>query len=162
MRGGRYLAAALLMTGLMTPLAFAETGKIPGDDQYVPRLADLMNNVQLRHTKLWFAGAASNWELAAFEIRRLTDSLVEAATLYPGIPVTNVTTMADPVQAVAAAIEAKDGKKFASAYDELTAGCNGCHQSAGRGFIVMRRPTASPFSDQVFSRTNSSAADKPR
>jgi hypothetical protein len=27
---------------------------------------------------------------------------------------------------------------------------NACHQSIGRSFIVMRMPTASPFSDQVF------------
>ena len=141
---------ALVMIGLVTPFALAGSGNVVADDQYVPRLADIMSTVQLRHIKLWFTGKSPNWELAAFELRRLKDSLVEAASLYPNIPVTSVTTMAKPVQAVADAIEAKDGRRFASAFGELTVGCNACHQSVGRGFIVMRVPTASPFSDQVF------------
>jgi hypothetical protein len=58
--------------------------------------------------------------------------------------------MATSIQAIADAIEAKDSRKFANAFGELTVGCNACHQSVGRGFIVMRVPTASPFSDQVF------------
>jgi hypothetical protein len=75
---------------------------------------------------------------------------VEAASFYEGIPVTNVTTMAQPVSAVADAIDAKDGRKFAKAYNDLTNGCNSCHQSIGRGYIVMRVPDASPFGDQQF------------
>lgn len=63
---------------------------------------------------------------------------------------TNVTTMAVPVQAVADAIKAKDHRAFANTFGSLTDGCNTCHQSMERGYIVMRVPTASPFSDQVF------------
>jgi hypothetical protein len=44
--------------------------------------------------KPWFAGKAQDWELAAFEPRQIKDGLAEAATLYPGIPVSNLTTMA--------------------------------------------------------------------
>jgi hypothetical protein len=133
-------------------VAAAQTGvNLPPPEPYVPRLGDIMNAVQARHMKLWFAGKSANWELAAYELRQVKASLVEAATLYQGIPVSNVTTMAQPVQMVADAIEAKDGKKFAKAYGELTVGCNGCHQSIGRGFIAMRVPDASPFSDQKFA-----------
>ena len=141
---------ALVMVGLLAPFALAQSANVVNDDQYAPRLADIMSTVQLRHMKLWFAGESPNWDLAAFELRRLKGSLIEAATLYPNIPVTSVTTMAKPIQAVADAIEAKDGRRFASAFGELTVGCNACHQSVGRSFIVMRVPTASPFSDQVF------------
>jgi len=130
----------------------AQTGtNLPAPSAYVPRLGDIMNAAQIRHTKLWFAGKSANWELAAYEIRQLKASLIEAATLYEGIPVTNVTTMAGPVQGIADAIEAKDGKKFAKAYGELTNGCNACHQSIGRAFIVMRAPDGSPFGDQQFA-----------
>ncbi|THD71881.1 MAG: hypothetical protein E7813_04975 [Bradyrhizobium sp.] len=143
---------ALLAICLLPAFAIAQspTGQTGATEQYVPRLSDIMSTAQLRHMKLWFAGQAPNWDLAAFELRQLKDSLVEAASLYPGIPVTSVTTMAKPVQAVADAIEAKDGRMFASTFGELTVGCNACHQSVGRGFIVMRVPTASPFSNQVF------------
>jgi hypothetical protein len=124
---------------------------LPPSESYVPRLGDIMNAAQSRHVKLWFAGKSANWELAAYELRQLKASLVEAASLYQGIPVTNVTTMAQPVQSVNDAVEAKDSKKFATAYGELTSGCNGCHQSIGRGFITMRVPDVSPFSDQQFA-----------
>jgi hypothetical protein len=144
------------LIGLMicvSPLvAAAQTGvNLPPSAPYVPRLGDIMNAAQIRHMKLWFAGKSANWELAAYEVRQLKASLVEAASLYEGIPVTNVTTMVQPVQAVADAIEAKDGKKFAKAYSDLTSGCNACHQSIGRGYVVMRVPDVSPFSDQQFT-----------
>lgn len=142
----------VLMVCASPLVAMAQTGRnLPPSESYVPRLGDIMNAAQSRHMKLWFAGKSANWDLAAYELRQLRASLVEAASLYEGIPVTNVTTMVQPVQMVADAIEAKDGKKFSKAYGELTVGCNGCHQSIGRGYIVMRVPDVSPFSDQQFA-----------
>jgi hypothetical protein len=146
----RYVVA-LLMASSLTPLAMAQSGmNLPSTEQYVPRLGDIMNAIQQRHMKLWFAGKARNWELAAYELRQLKSGLIEAATLYSGIPATNVTRLAEPAQSVADAIEAKDSRRFAKAVSEFTNGCNACHQSIGRGFIVMQVPTASPFRDQVF------------
>jgi hypothetical protein len=143
---------ALLMVCPLASLAIAQSGTQGdgADEPYAPRLADIMSTVQLRHMKLWFAGASPNWELAAYELRQLKDSLIEAASLYPRIPVTSITTMATPIQSVADAIAAKDSAEFAKTFGELTTGCNACHQSIGRGFVVMRVPTASPFSDQLF------------
>ena len=78
------------------------------------------------------------------------DSVDVKAATARGIPVTNVTTMTRPVQAIADTIEARDAKRFAKAVGELTEGCNACHQSMGRGYIVMRVPTEQPFSNQLF------------
>jgi hypothetical protein len=112
-----------------------------GDQRHhQPRLGDIMIAVQWRHMKLWFAGKAQNWELAAFELRQIKAGLSEAATLYPGIPVSNVTTMANLVQSIADAIKAKDTGRFTTAVVEMTDGCNACHKSTGRGFIVVRIP----------------------
>ncbi len=141
---------ALLMVGAATPLAIAQSGIGMPAAEYVPRLDDIMSAVQLRHMKLWFAGKAGNWELAAYELRQLEAGLMEAATLYSGIPATNVTRMTQPAQSIGDAITAKDSRRFAKAVGEFTDGCNACHQSIGRGFIVMRVPTDSPFSNQVF------------
>lgn len=141
----------LLILLISTPIAIVRSGAgESADEPHGPRLADIMGATQLRHMKLWFAGESSNWELAAYELGQFKASLAEAALLYPGIPVTSITTMADPVQAVADAIKAKDRRAFATTFGSLTAGCNSCHQSMGYGYIVMRVPTASPFSDQVF------------
>jgi len=139
----------LSMMCLSIPVAVAQSG-MPALTNDV-RLGNIMNSVQLWHLKLWAAVKALNWELAAYELRQLTAGVVEAAVLYPGIPVTNVTTMAHPLQAIADAIEAKDSRRFAKSFGELTDGCNACHQSMGRGYIVMRVPTEQPFSNQRFS-----------
>ena len=150
MKSKRYVVALLIASSL-TPLAMAQSRlNVPSTEQYVPRLGDIMIAIQQRHMKLWFAGKDRNWELAAYELRQLESGLLEAATLYSGIPATNVTRMSEPAQSVADAIEAKDSRRFAKAVSEFTDGCNACHQSIGRGFIVMRTPVASPFSDQVF------------
>ena len=109
-----------------------------------------METAQTRHVKLWLAGKAQNWELAAYELRQLEASLAEAAVMYSGLPVSNVTTLATPLQAASAAIDAKDGSRFAKAFAEVTDGCNACHRSMGRGFVVMRIPTEQPFGNQVF------------
>ena len=148
-RGGWILAALLLSASI--PLATAEFGSTASaGERYLPQLGDLMNAAQSRHMKLYFAGKAQNWDLAAYEVEHLRESLVQAAELYGGIPVTNVTTMAEPLQATEDAIKAKDGRKFASAVAELTGGCNACHQSMERSFIAIRTPTDQPFGDQIF------------
>src|SRR5664279_5170929 len=122
--------AALLMACCLTPPAFAEPKlDVSRSEEYLPRLGDIMNAVQTRHIKLSLAGKARNWELAAYELRQLKAGLLEAAVMYPGIPVTNITTMTNPVQSVADAIEAKDIRRFAKAAGEVTGGCNACHQS---------------------------------
>jgi hypothetical protein len=88
--------ATLLTFCLLTSFAVAQGGmSTPPTEQYVPRLGDIMNAVQFRHMKLWLGGNARNWELAAYELRQLESGLMEAATLYPGIPATNVTRMSD-------------------------------------------------------------------
>ncbi len=55
---------ALFMVCASTPFAIAQSGMNAAiDDPYVPRLADIMSIVQLRHMKLWFAGSSPNWNL---------------------------------------------------------------------------------------------------
>lgn len=110
-----------------------------------------MGAAQWRHIKLWFAGKLLNWDLAAYELSQIKISLVDAATLYPGIPVTDVTTMAKPIQSLSDAIAEKDSAKFAKSFNELTSGCNSCHQEIGRAFITIQVPAVSPFSDQIFT-----------
>jgi len=47
---------------------------------------------------------------------------------------------------------AADGAHFATAFADLTAAaCNGCHRAGQVGFITIRIPTASPFSNQSFT-----------
>jgi hypothetical protein len=133
--------------------------------EYVPRLGDIMNAVQARHIKLSFAGKSLNWDLAAYELAQLRASLIEAAVLYSGSPVSNVTTMAAQVDTISGAIEARDSKRFSKTVGELTQACNACHKSMDRGYIVMRVvPVVNPIllpvdreSDDVAARCQSGA-----
>ena len=147
----RGLVAGVLVACAVVPFALAQSQfEKPSGEQYTPRLGDLMNLIQVRHTKLWLAGQVQNWDLAAYELDQLRTSLADAAIFYSGLPVGNVTTLGTPLQSMSDAIAAKDNKHFVSAFGELTAGCNACHGSMGRGFVVIKTPTDKMFGNQVF------------
>jgi hypothetical protein len=139
------LIGAFCIGLILAPLAVAQ------QEIYRPPLGDMMSAIQARHIKLWFAGKFGNWDLAAYEVGEIRASLENAANLYRGIPAEFVTNTADPIEAIRDGIEAKDSAKFAKAYGDLTAACNACHSGIGRGFIVIRVPTISPFTDQSFA-----------
>ena len=144
----KYLAAAAAIAmGSASPFMVAAqtTQKSPA------RLADIMSVVQFRHSKLWTAGQQKNWELAGYELELVKTSLNEAIAFYTDIPVDNITMIDPPIKSIESAIAARNSAAFGKAFGELTTGCNSCHQSTGRGFIVMTVPTGSPFGNQSFA-----------
>jgi hypothetical protein len=146
--------AALVIFALSGPLAVAQSELAPSPTaKRAPRLVETMTAAQLQHLKLWFAGNAKNWDLAAYELLLMKDTLIEAALLYPDLPLSNVVkTLDGPLQSVSDAIAAKDSRKFASTMRELTDGCNTCHRSMGRSFVVIKLPTdQQPPANQVFA-----------
>ncbi len=123
---------------------------------YAPGLGEIMTLQQMRHAKLWFAGAARNWPLADYELDELKEGFEDAAKLHSvhdGVPVGEMIAKLtpDPLRQLSSAISKKDSAGFARAFDRLTAACNACHQAANRGFIRIGRPTAPPFGNQVFA-----------
>lgn len=151
----RYLcaaAAAILVGGSVAAVGQSQFKPLPDAERYMPRLSAIMSGAQNQHLKLWFAGKEKNWELAAYELRHLTDSLAEAAVLYENIPVSNVTTMKDPLLSIADAVMAGNSSAFLAAMNKLTDGCNACHSAMNRKYIVMTLPRNQPPSNQVFER----------
>lgn len=142
------LGAIALASGQASPQLFEQP---LSRDHYVPRLGDIMGAMQLRHFKLWFAGKLGNWDLASFELAQMRASFDDVGVLYPGIPVADMTMMAEPVGWVGDAIKKKDVAAFTSAFEGMTDACNACHRSIGRGFLVIQVPTSSPFSNQSFA-----------
>jgi hypothetical protein len=125
---------------------------------YAPGLGEIMSLQQMRHAKLWFAGSAGNWELAAYELDELKegfDDVLSYAPVHDGVPLTPMvrTITGQNIPAIAKAIAVHDGGTFAAAFDALTAGCNACHQAARHGFIVIQRPTGLPYTNQNFAPT---------
>lgn len=149
-----HLTISVLAICLSLPALAAEYDLSGGI--YSLRLADLMIETQLRHLKLWYAGRERNWALAEFELEQIRESFDNAARIFPNIPLASNYMIIQPASELDRAIEAKDSAKFAKAFYKLTAACNGCHEAAGLGFIVIREPRmspveTSPFSDEVFS-----------
>jgi len=153
MKLSNWCAILTVSVTAVTSAALAQSDFPPSPNAtFTPRLVETMNAAQLQHLKLWYAGKSKNWDLANFELRQLTDSLAQAAISYPGIPVSNVTTMKEPLLSIADAITAEDSKMFAASMRGLTDGCNACHASMKRGFITIGIPTDQrPPGNQVFA-----------
>jgi hypothetical protein len=125
---------------------------------YVPGLGEIMTLNQMRHAKLWLAGEAGNWPLAAYEVGELEEGFQDAVTFHPthpGSPVSIAGSIAaltpGPVAALRQAIDERDPAKFAAAFDALTEACNDCHRAADVGWNVVIRPTGSSFLNQDFT-----------
>lgn len=123
---------------------------------YSPGPVEYMLQVQSHHTKLWLAGNARNWDLADYqadELKELLEDIAKRLPIYKDMPIGKMieATVMAPIGEVEAAIKSRDSKAFASAYDKLTAACNSCHEASNRSFIVVQRPTSSPFPNQSFA-----------
>jgi hypothetical protein len=123
---------------------------------FKPAMDDLMTMlVQPRHMKLYYAGQAKNWQLAAFQIDELRGALARIGRTIPNYRNINVDTavasiFADKLKAVGAAVKAADLTQFNTAYGEMTASCNDCHKGMEHEFLVIKIPDAGNFPDQEF------------
>jgi len=129
----------------------------PAEPSFTPGLGEIMTLTQMRHVKLWFAGQGANWPLASYELDELNEGLEDAAKFHPThkdapLPIPQLITkiMTSPIHNLEEAVAAKDQERFTKAFDELTEACNSCHQATNFGFNVVARPTANPYTNQVF------------
>ena len=147
------LFAAVLLATLQARAQEASTPQAatpgPASEPYEPGLGEIMALQQMRHIKLWFAGRAGNWPLADYEIDELKEGFDDVNQRLGGDMVEKA--VAARIAALEKAVEAKDRAAFANAFDQLTAGCNSCHQALDHAFIVIQRPTSLPYSDQSFA-----------
>ena len=148
-------AAVALPVARAQPMHSHDVGEKVSKEPFSPGLGEIMALQQMRHSKLWFAGAARSWELAGYELDELKEGFEVVAKLFPTV---NGVSLGQAIAAIAAvdipqlgkAISAHDRSKFASGFDKLTASCNACHQTTTHGFIVIQRPTALPYTNQSF------------
>jgi hypothetical protein len=150
---GKSRAAALILA--VFALAACSTG-------YTPGLGELMNLQQMRHDKLWRAGQAQNWELAAYELDELGEGFDDVVRYHPThkdspLALTEIVPkiMGESLRRTRAAINGRDPQAFAESYEALTSSCNSCHQATNFGFNVVRRPSdATWFGNQEFTATH--------
>jgi hypothetical protein len=153
----RILRACLVVSAAIAPLFSAACGRPASPEPYVPGLGEIMSLQQMRHVKLWFAGQAGNWDLAAYELDELGEGFDDVITFHPThkdspvAPRDAIPRMVnEPLKELRAAIDKKDARAFEQAYDTFTAACNNCHQATNFGFNRVQRPATNPYPNQVF------------
>lgn len=157
--------AASSLAGGQTSEQIAKVAASPGQRapmvDFEPGLDDLMTMlIQPRHIKLYHAGTADNWELAAFELAELRSAFRRTAQTIPRYQGNDVnstlqTYMEPRLQAVDAAIKTGNAKQFVKEYALLTAACNACHTYLERPFLVIEVPDAaarSAYADQNLAK----------
>jgi hypothetical protein len=152
-----FRGTVMLILGVVLQCSASGCTRQTVESSFVPGLGEIMTLTQMRHAKLWFAGEAGNWELVEYELDELNEGLDDAAKFHPThkdvelpIPALIDKIMASPIKQLQEAAEAKDTGLFIKRFDELTDACNQCHQATDFGFNVVTRPTANPYSNQVF------------
>ena len=131
------------------------TGDAHAPARYVPGIEQFMNVIQSEHAKLWYAGRARNWPLAAYQLAEIKELMSDVQDLVPTFKNLPFADMLDAVitgeiAQLEKALDAKNAQAFAAGYGKLTAACNACHQTTGNGFIVIQRPAAPGFPNQDF------------
>ena len=149
------IVAAVIAASMFAALAAKaqDTAKQPeptaAPEPYQPGLGEIMALQQMRHIKLWFAGAASNWPLADYEIGELKEGFDDVHKLLGGDIVEQ--HVGAPLAALQKAVDAKDRAAFIAAFDRLSAGCNACHHTLDHAFIVIAASDVLPYSNQAFA-----------
>jgi len=123
---------------------------------YHPELGEQMLTLQIRHARLWFAGKAQNWTLAAFELQEIKEAFDAVVEQNPEHAIFQPQRLADilpamtkaPVTALRDAIDHGNRAEFEKAYDSLSAACTGRHKAAGNDFLIIQRPSA-PILDNL-------------
>src|SRR5438105_3207117 len=93
---------------------------------------------------------------SGYELNELKEVFADVQYLVPryqNVPVGDMidAIITDTITDLEGTIAKRDFTSFSISFDKLTAACNSCHQAANKGYIVMRRPTQSMFSNQDFS-----------
>jgi hypothetical protein len=148
-------AIAVAVSLLSTSLPGCQS--VDHGEPYAPGLGEIMSLTQMRHLKLWFAGRAENWALAAYETDELEEGFSDVVQFHPThkespAPLSQLVPefTAGPIGALRLAIEDRDAEEFTAAYDSLTQGCNDCHRVTEFSFNVVERPSTNPYSNQRF------------
>lgn len=150
-RIGQTLGLAMLLTDCANHQPSSEW------TQYTPGLGEIMAQTAVRHTKLWFAGRAHNWALAAYEVDELHEGFDDAGKFHPThkdvkqpIPALIARYMNQPLAELEQAIHDESAQAFAESYEHMTASCNACHQATDFGFNKVIQPSFNPFANQSF------------
>ncbi len=147
------LTLSIVCAGLVSACATQHSDNA----HYIPGLGEIMAQTSGRHIKLWYAGSALNWKLAAYELDELQEGFDEAEQFHPmhkniKQPLATLfnSYMHPPLQQLKIAIADQDETNFKNAYVDLTTACNACHQQTEFGYNKIKQPNNNPYANQEF------------
>jgi len=112
-------------------------------------LLTLMHNMQYYGHKLGLAIDAGNAKLMGFYVHEVEEVIEAVGEIesYDGIAISTLlkSTLEPKFEALEAAIELGDAERIDGAYDGLLSGCNACHKSSNRPYIVIERNRENPY-----------------
>ena len=127
--------------------------KIELDNVYKPGFGDIMGNIQIHHSKLWFAGKNHNWELAKFEIHEIEENFDQIKKHQKSRKETAMVPIIKPaIDSISKAIENQNYNKFENNFKLLTNTCNVCHKANNYEFIQIKVPDIQSINNQVFAK----------
>src|SRR3954470_12741667 len=77
----RMMTRSMLVVSLLTMTVGCGRQGSTGSDAYAPGLGEIMSLQQMRHAKLYFAGQAENWDLAAYELDEIGEGFDDVLKL---------------------------------------------------------------------------------
>lgn len=118
-------------------------------------LVESMGHMQRYMNKLWFAGKATNWELADFythELEETMEVLIHGEIEEDGHNISVlIETMAIPsLESLEDVLKNKDSGSFEGEYLGLVNACNSCHQVTEHAFLKIQEPSSPAFTNQVY------------
>jgi hypothetical protein len=118
-----------------------------------PGVGSAMTAAQIHFAKLYYAGQASNWGLAEYELHEVEENLEIAVNLRPEEHGVNLAKLTDDfLQAqlsdLRQSIETEDAGAFHATYEKAMSACNACHVEVERRFLVITLPGAPPVTNQ--------------
>src|SRR5690606_7993248 len=99
-----------------------------------------MIEVGHRYGELYFAGQDRNWSYAEHQIEEIEGAMELGLQRRPS-RAANAAMLDPALEAVEAAVDARDAAAFDSAFAHLTATCNACHLAEDVRFIHVITPT---------------------
>jgi len=118
-------------------------------------LADVMEKLQRHSNKLYFAGRSENWDLAAFYLEEIEETVkgIEKKDVMEGqINISGLMQglILPEVEKLETAVKSKDNQSFQKQYHALTSSCNACHVTANHPYIVIQAPHVPVMDNQQY------------
>ena len=112
--------------------------------QLQPGLARLMPEIADRFWKAFYAAQSENWPLAAWQLREMRKLMRLGMITRPKYQDDLEEYIREDVEPLLAAIEERDGSRFARLYHDAVDAANELHRRWKKEFIVWRLPDHAP------------------